>query len=179
MRGVGEMPGTGTFFDIDPDNWKEYVSVPVSSTGDGGCHRPTQPEVKKTSQAPTSLGDVDYAPFWQAHLDLVNTWARYQAAKKMEISNSYPETEHKVAHVVDGYWSGSSKKLHQTVEYRSSLVDEAIKYCDAVCKRFQVESVSRDWLYENLLDGPDYASYRGKINRRMARNKPAQSLKVL
>ena len=67
MRGVGEMPKTGTFFDIDPDNWKEYVSVPVSS-GDGGCRRPTQPEVKKAPQAPTSLDDLDYAPFWQAHL---------------------------------------------------------------------------------------------------------------
>lgn len=177
MRGVGEMPGTGTFFDVDPDNWKEYVSVPVSSS-DGGCRRPAQPEVKRAPQAPTSLDDVDYTPFWQAHLDLVSAWARYQAAKKMEISNSYPETEHKVAHVVDGYW-GSSKKLHQTVEHRSSLVDEAIKYCDVVCKRYHVEPVSREWLYENLLDGSDYASYRGKIKRRMARNKPAQSLKVL
>jgi hypothetical protein len=172
---------TGTFFDIDPDTWREFVSVPDSAAE--AENRPASqagPEPPAATLAvASSQAAQDYAPFWQAHLDLVNTWARYQSAKRLEINNSYPETEHRVSHVVDGYWSGSPSKLHETVEYRSSLVESALRYCEQVCSQYGVEPVSREWLYDNLLDGSDYASYRGKIKRRMSRNKPAVSMKVL
>ena len=171
------MPKTGTFYDIDPDNWQGYVSIPVDAAGYRTDRLGYKPK-RASKPAPADDG-VDYTPFWEAMLDLVNAWSRYQAVKKIEINATYAETEHKVAGVVGEYWAGSPKKLRETVEQRSGKVEMELKRSELMCSRFRVDPVTREWLHDHLLDGGDYASYRGKINRRKKKNAPAKSLKVL
>lgn len=164
---------TGTFLDIDPENWKEFVDVKancatggaVSSSGSGDPQRESTPSALVTE-------------YWQAALDLVDAWASYQRAKKAEINSSYSETRFKVSGVIDEYWGGDSK-LHKSVNSRSSLVDMSLESFFHQCARVGVDPVTRDWLYHNLRESRDYERYRGKIKRRLARTRPAVSLREL
>lgn len=170
------MPETGSFFDIDPDNWKEYVD---SESSDPEIYSGVNTPVKKPRKQPVVADpEADFRPYWQVQLELVNAWANYQKVKHLLINASYDETRHVVAPVVKKYWS-NNKVLKKRVDDRSAEVDVAIQKANLVASRFDIEPVSRDWLYRNLEDASDYSSYRGKIKRRLARNKPAKSLKAL
>ncbi|MBQ3352829.1 hypothetical protein IJG89_00545 [Candidatus Saccharibacteria bacterium] len=164
---------TGTFFDIDPENWGDYVDHARDSDD---CHRDGKKKKKKAKVS--HLPDIDPTPYWEACLNLVNAWADYQKVKKLLINAQFDETEHKVRPVVDGYW-GDINKLQCSVDERSQLVDSALRCHELLCSRYGVEPVSRDWLYHRLLGAKDYASYRGKIQRRKARYKEPVSLKKL
>ncbi len=171
------MPETGSFFDIDPENWKEYVDLSEESDSiiQSGVNTPT----KKTRKQPVVADpDADFRPYWQVQLELVNAWADYQKVKHLLINASYDETRHVVAPVVKKYWN-NNKVLKRRVDERSAEVDMAIQKANLVSGRFGIEPISRDWLYRNLEEASDYSSYRGKIKRRLARNKPAKSLKAL
>ena len=165
---------TGTFFDVDPENWKEYIDAnrgKVGATG-GDYHS------NDGNQGGAALS-LDYSSYWEAALALVNAWSSYQAKKKLEINSSYPETDHKVAPVVDRYFGGNKAKLRDRVRELSEQVDLTLADFVIECQRYGVESVSRDWLYHTLADDKAYASLRGKIKRRMGNNKPPVSLKNL
>ena len=172
------MPETGSFFDVDPENWKEYVDSSsgsgASTFRSGGKNSDGKPKKLLEEVAPA----IDYRPYWQVQLELVNAWANYQKAKRLLINASYEETRHRVSSVVKDYW-GDNQKLKRSVEERSALVDAAIRRADLVSERFGVGRISRDWLYRNLKEARDYSSYRGKIKRRLDRNKPAKSLREI
>ena len=160
---------TGTFFDVDPD-WKEFVNVNGCETGaSGGSHN-------NDSNQEGSAPSVNYSSYWEAALTLVNAWSSYQAKKKLEINASYQETEFKVAEVVKKHFGVKKSRVHDRVKALSSNVDSALSSFAIECRKYKFEPVSRDQLYHRLTKSREYASLRGKIKRRMARNKPPESL---
>lgn len=167
---------TGTFFDVDPENWKEYVDANGGEAGAAGGVCGAGSDYVRRGR---TSSEVDYTGYWQAALVVVNAWSKYQGRKKLEINSSYPETDHKVAPVVDRYFGGSKSKLRDRVQELSEAVDLTLVDFALKCREYGVESVSRDWLYRNLIDVKAYASLRGKIKRRMGKNKPPASLKNL
>ena len=175
------MASTGTFYDIDPEGWKELIDDALISAADGGTtdsvpdHRGDE---LRGPEEPIAAPAPDPTQYWTAALTVVNAWSRYQAAKKMEINARYKETEHKVKEVVSSYWEGK-KDLQSSVLARSERVDEVLKYFAAICDKYGVEPVSRNWLYQNLHDAAEYASLREKISRRLDKAKAPQSLKDL
>ena len=175
------MTSTGTFYDLDPEGWKELVDDARVSATDGSTtdsvpdHRGDE---LRGPEEPIAVPAPDPTQYWTAALTVVNAWSKYQTAKKLETNARYKETEHKVKGVVSSYW-GSKKDLQSSVLTRSERVDEVLKYFAAICDKYGVEPVSRNWLYQNLRDAAEYASLRKKISRRLDKAKAPQSLKDL
>ena len=121
--------------------------------------------------------------YWQYSLDVVNKWAKYQAAKKLYINATHDETRHRVQAVVDSkkYYNGSVNRIFEQEKALSYQLSRLLVEYRDICDFFGVESVKREWLYDHLKDASDYASYRGKCQRRLKNpNKyPAISLKSL
>lgn len=156
---------TGTFFDVDPD-WKEFVNVNGCETGaSGGNHN-------NDSNQGGSAPSLDYSSYWETALTLVNAWSSYQAKKRLEINASYKETEFKVAKVVEKHFGGEKSRVHDRVQELSRDVDSALSSFAIECRKYKLEPITRDQLYQRLTKSREYSSLRGKIKRRMARNKP-------
>ena len=139
-------------------------------------------EEKQVEASPVKETDSDTSLYWLSALDLVNVWARYQAAKKLYINATHDETQHRVWSVVadEKYYGGSLSRLRRRESNLSSQLDEVLAGFERICHLYEVEAVSREWLYDNLKDARDYASYRGKCQRRVAdHSAPAVSLKDL
>lgn len=117
--------------------------------------------------------------YWKSALVVINDWGKYLQIKKLYINATHDETFFKVKHVVDKSFDGSIKRLkHRELEL-SENVDNALNMFGSICDRYGVEVVDKNWLFNNLKDGDDLQKIRGKIERRQAVGKPAESLKNL
>ena len=121
--------------------------------------------------------ELDSREYWQLAGELINAWAQYQAKKKLFVNATHEETWHKVWDVIVKNYDGDVRRVRRHEQKLSIQVDIKLNNFDRICGKFKVEPVSRQWLYENLKDSKDYASYRGKCDRRKAFIKPAESLK--
>lgn len=130
---------------------------------------------------PLALDRFQVQEYWQAAFDVVDTWAQYQGTKKLEINLKYEETRHRVQHVEDKYYGGSRYRLQERVRKLSAEVNVALSTYDDCCAECGVDSVSREWLFDHLKESKHYASYRGKIQRRIKNPTkfPLKSLKDL
>ena len=152
---------------IDPENWDQYAEPAKKDKTKDPKHHLKAVEVS------------DNRPYWAAARAVVDTWAKYQSAKWVLFNATHEETKHAVAAVIDRYYDGSMQALITTEAQRSAEVDSMVKWFETICKNRHVEPISRDWLYHHLECDKDYASYRGKIDRRAEKNKPPVSLKEL
>ena len=121
--------------------------------------------------------------YWQYSLDVVNKWAKYQAAKKLYVNATHDETRHRVQAVVNSekYYKGSVSRIYEQEKALSYQLSRLLVEYRDICDFFGVEPVTREWLYDHLKDASDYASYRGKCQRRLEKfgKYPAVSLKHL
>lgn len=128
--------------------------------------------------------ELDTEIYWKAAIFLINAWSSYQEKKKLYINATHPETFDSVRDAVYGkkekrYYGGNTNKIKRRRDNLSKEVDEQIEHFENVCSGFDVEPVSRRWLYHHLRSSADYASFRGKCRRRLSKHKPAESLKKL
>ena len=165
---------TGSFFDVDPENWSEFVDI------EGEKEKERQKviaELEKAQQERKKERE-NRELYWKSAIDLVNTWAKYNKAKKDLINATHEETAHRVWNpLVEPYYGGSLQKMKATRDERSALVNEALANFALACSRCEVQSVSRDWLHDHLKDGKDYARYRDFCKRRLYKLKPPESLR--
>ena len=148
-----------------------------------------EPEPEPKPKPEPSKKDDDLARklpsriYWQYALDVVNKWAKYQAKKKLLINATHEETRHRVQGVVNDekYYGGSVTKIRESRDALSYQLDRLLSEFVDICEFFEVEPVSREWLYDHLEDAKDYASYRGKCQTRLKKPSkyPAVSLRDL
>ena len=117
--------------------------------------------------------------YWNAAIDLINAWSDYQAKKKLYINATHPETFFRVAKVVKEKFDGNFQKIANRRDELSREVDCLIDRFEDICSGFDVEPVSRVWLYQHLKDADDYKRLREKCKRRLNRTRPAVSLAKL
>ena len=122
---------------------------------------------------------VDVVAFWTAALALLNTWSEYRSKAKLYFNATHDETRPAVWQVIVKSYNGSLDRLLDHEGELSELVNFKLKTFNDLCDLFEVDTVSRQWLYDNLKDKDDYGPLRSKIKRRLASNRPAQSLREL
>ena len=122
---------------------------------------------------------VDVVVFWTAALALLNTWSEYRTKAKLYFNATHDETRPAVWQVIIDSYNGNLDRLLDHEGELSELVNFKLKTFNDLCDMFKVDTVSRQWLYDNLKDKDDYGPLRGKIKRRLDKNKPAQSLREL
>ena len=122
---------------------------------------------------------IDVAAFWTAALALLNTWSEYRSKAKLYFNATHDETRRAVWDVIVKSYGGSVDRLLDHEGELSELVNFKLKTFNDLCDMFEVDTVSRQWLYDNLKDKNDYGPLRDKIKRRLSKNKPAQSLREL
>lgn len=122
---------------------------------------------------------VDVVAFWTAALALLNTWSEYRSKAKLYFNATHDETRPAVWPVIVKSYNGNLDRLLDHEGELSELVNFKLKTFNDLCDLFEVDTVSRQWLYDNLKDKDDYGPLRSKIKRRLASNKPAQSLREL
>ena len=122
---------------------------------------------------------IDVAVFWTAALALLNTWSEYRSKAKLYFNATHDETRRAVWDVIVKSYGGSVDRLLDHEGELSELVNFKLKTFNDLCDMFEVDTVSRQWLYDNLKDKNDYGPLRDKIKRRLSKNKPAQSLREL
>ena len=122
---------------------------------------------------------VDVVVFWRAALALLNTWSEYRSKVKLYVNATHEETRHAVWHVISQSYGGSLDRLLDHEGELSELVNFKLSCFNELCDQFEVDTVSRQWLYDKLKDSQDYGKLRAKIKRRMEANRPAESLREL
>ncbi|MDO5452063.1 MAG: hypothetical protein Q4F56_03155 [Candidatus Saccharibacteria bacterium] len=169
---------TGTFFDVDPENWKEVVDVPLNKPDEPADE---QDDADLDSLERPAVIYFDTAPYWYAAVDVINAWSKYQSVKKLYVNATHGETRHRVWSVVASkkYYNGSVQRVSNREKELFYLVQAALGEFKTICQFYGVEPVDLDWLYDHLKESKDYASYRNKCKRRAIQCKPAVSLKEL
>ena len=120
-----------------------------------------------------------YERYWNVAYDLVRVWGQYNGVKKLYYNATHSETRHRVWHVVAKHYGGSVNRVKEREYDLDCQVDACLCGFDSTCMDFGINSVSRDWLYDNLKCSADYASLRGKIERRRNKDAKPVSLKTL
>ena len=163
-----------------PDNQMSLDEVfPEVFGGESVSELPlvVEEQTKETTNAPYSKA------YWEYALGVINLWARYQAAKKLYINATHEETRRRVQSVVNDkkYYGGSTRKIYDRKESLSYQLSRKLAGFADVCEFYGVEPVTREWLYDHLKEAKDYASYRGRCQRRFKKPEkyPAISLQEL
>lgn len=128
---------------------------------------------------------ADNTKYWEKMRTLVNSWSRYNTAKKLYVNACYEETRFKVEHIVNQYF-GNISNLASEVSDRKIEVLRAINEFNHACTEVgfevfdQFDSVSNEtslnWLFNHLKDADDYKSIRRKIDRRINKNAAPESI---
>ena len=178
-------PSTGTFYDVDPENWKEVVDVPAAESAKGLDKPVNEPDddedVDLDSLKRPPVVYFDTGPYWRTATKVIDAWSTYQGVKKLYVNATHEETRHRVWPVVasEKYYKGSVQRVSNREKELFYLVQAALGEFKTICQFYGVEPVDLDWLYDHLKESKDYASYRNKCKRRAIQCKPAVSLKEL
>ena len=122
---------------------------------------------------------IDVATFWTAALALLNTWSEYRSKAKLYFNATHDETRPAVWPVIVKSYNGNLDQLLDHEGELSELVNFKLKTFNDLCDMFEVDTISRQWLYDNLKDRYDYGPLRSKLKRRIKGNNPAQSWREL
>ena len=130
---------------------------------------------------------ADNTKYWESMVSLVNSWSRYNTAKKLYNNACFEETRFKVEHIVIQYF-GSISNLASELADRKVETLRAIKGFNDACdeagfEKFDQFTLSNEtalnWLFNHLKDADDYKSIRRKIERRMNKNAAPESIEKL
>ena len=128
---------------------------------------------KKTQE---ELDAESYAEYWDAAIELVNAWAKYQAKRKLFANYMNEETRHRVEHVVVKSYGNDPNRLKRHTRRLYLLVQEALEVFWYHCRIYGIEPISMMWLRMHLLEDKNYKSLREKCRRKMKASKQPISL---
>ena len=124
--------------------------------------------------------------YWNSMMDVVNAWAAYNSVKKLYTNATSPETKHKVQKVVADYYGGQVEKIEDRRFALLTPLDMELAYFKSLCDKAEIElpytgrkNDDLNWLFNNLKDERDYASFRRKITNRLKRNAPPEPIQNL
>lgn len=117
--------------------------------------------------------------YWFFSKEIIDLWSQYNSKKKLYIAATHSETYFKIKDIVDKYYGGDANRIKKAENMLSIELDGKLERFEKYCSKLGIESVSRDWLYRNVVDGKAAAKYRGKINRKAYKSAPVKSIKDL
>lgn len=119
---------------------------------------------------------LDIIVYWMAASMLLKTWSKYRSIAKLYFNATHEETRHAVWHVIIQSYGGSLDRVIDHEGEMSELVNYKLKDFNEICEEFEVDGVSRQWLYDHLKNKDDYRKLRDKISRRIKSRSQAESL---
>lgn len=114
--------------------------------------------------------------YWEMALYIVNLWSGYRGRCKLYNTASNERTKHRVRNVLDKYYKGNLDVLMRATNQDAQELQWALESFADICAKVYVKSIDWGWLESHITDGKDAASYRGKIQRRLAKVKTPVSL---
>lgn len=121
--------------------------------------------------------DIDsFLEYWQIAITLVNTWAKYQAKRKLFANATCSETCHTVQSVIDRCYRGNVDNLEKHVKSLYHEVEKFLGIFMYYCRLHKVEPIGIIWLNGHLVQNRDYKKIRENCKRKMDLGKEPCSL---